>query len=125
MKNAISWFEIPVTNYERAKEFYSTVMDSEITDHHIPEQNVKYGMFAHDNANEGVGGGLIEAEGQIPTNDGPTIYLNGGDNLTIPLSKVEKAGGKVIMPKTNIGENGFMAQFVDTEGNRIALHSWN
>ncbi len=125
MKNAISWFEIPVTNYERAKQFYSTVMDSEIQDHHMPEQNVKYGMFAHDNSNDGVGGGLIEGEGQKPTNDGPTIYLNGGDNLEIPLGKVETAGGKIIMPKTNIGENGFMAQFIDTEGNRIALHSWN
>lgn len=125
MKNAISWFEIPVTNYERAKEFYSTVMDSEIKDHHMPEQNVKYGMFDHDNEADGVGGGLIEGEGQKPTSDGPTIYLNGGDNLATPLSKVETAGGKIIMPKTNIGENGFMAQFIDTEGNRIALHSWN
>ena len=125
MKNAINWFEIPVTNYERAKQFYSTVMGSEIIDHHMPEQNVKYGMFAHDNENSGVGGGLIEGEGQTPTSHGPTIYLNGGDNLAIPLSKVEEAGGKVIMPKTNIGENGFMAQFMDTEGNRIALHSFN
>ncbi|WP_248723539.1 VOC family protein [Seonamhaeicola sp. ML3] len=125
MKNAINWFEIPVSNYERAKEFYSTVMDSEIMDHHMPEQNVKYGMFAHDNENNGIGGGLIEGEGQTPTSDGPTIYLNGGENLAVPLGKVEAAGGKIIMPKTDIGENGFMAQFIDTEGNRIALHSFN
>ncbi|WP_406684267.1 VOC family protein [Seonamhaeicola sp. MEBiC1930] len=125
MKNAINWFEIPVINYERAKHFYTTVIGSEIKDHHMPEQNIKYGMFTYDNDADGVGGGLIEGEGQKPTSDGPTIYLNGGDNLTIPLSKVEEAGGKIVMQKTNIGENGFMAQFIDTEGNRIALHSWN
>ncbi|WP_282136268.1 VOC family protein [Seonamhaeicola maritimus] len=124
MKHVINWFEIPVTNYERAKEFYSTIMDSEITDYHMPEQNMKYGMFTHDRDNNGVGGGLVEAEGQIPTSDGPTLYLNGGDDLSLPLGKVETAGGKIIMPKTDIGENGFMAQFIDTEGNRIALHSF-
>ena len=82
-------------------------------------------MFPYDNDNNGVGGGLIEAEAQKPTSDGPTLYINGGDNLSTPLAKVEASGGKVIMPKTDIGENGFMAQFIDTEGNRIALHSWN
>ena len=71
-----------------------------------------------------LGGGLIEAEGQIPTTHGPTIYLNGGEDLSVPLGKVEASGGKIIMPKTDIGENGFMAQFIDTEGNRIALHSF-
>tara|TARA_R110002049_G_scaffold97782_1_gene238137 strand:+ start:4023 stop:4400 length:378 start_codon:yes stop_codon:yes gene_type:complete len=124
MKHAINWFEIPVKNYERAKQFYSTVMDSEITDHHMPEQNMKYGMFSYDNDNKGVGGGLIEAEGQNPTSGGCTLYLNGGEDLSISLAKVEPSGGKIIMPKTDIGENGFMAQFIDTEGNRIALHSF-
>lgn len=124
MKHAISWFEIPVKNYERAKQFYSTVIAQDIKDHHMPEQNVKYGMFPYDNDNNGVGGGLIEAEGQEPTTNGPTLYLNGGDDLSAPLSRVESAGGKIIMPKTDIGENGFMAQFIDTEGNRIALHSF-
>ena len=124
MRNAVNWFEIPVKNYERAKAFYTTVLGSEIKDHHMPEQNMKYGMFPYDNDNNGVGGGIIEAEGQNPTTDGPTIYLNGGDDLITSLNKVEASGGKVIMPKTNIGENGFMAQFIDTEGNRIALHSW-
>ncbi|WP_341216467.1 VOC family protein [uncultured Wocania sp.] len=124
MKNAISWFEIPVKNYERAKQFYTIVMDSEITDHHMPEQNMKYGMFPYDNDNNGVGGGLIEAEGQNPTSEGCTLYLNGGEDLNVALEKVENAGGKVLMPKTDIGENGFMAQFLDTEGNRIALHSF-
>lgn len=124
MKHAISWFEIPVKNYERAKQFYTSVLNTEIKDHHMPEQNVKYGMFPYDNDNNGVGGGLIEAEGQTPTSEGPTIYLNGGDDLSTPLGRIEASGGKIIMQKTDIGENGFMAQFIDTEGNRIALHSF-
>ncbi len=124
MKNAINWFEIPVTDYTRAKQFYATVMAVEITDHHMPEQQVKYGMFPYDNDNNAVGGGLIESAESKPTTDGPTLYLNGGEDLSVALGKVEAAGGKVIMPKTDIGENGFMAQFIDTEGNRIALHSF-
>ena len=124
MKNAVSWFEIPVKNYDRAKQFYTTVMSTKITDNHMPEQNVKYGMFTHDEDNNGVGGALVEAEGQNPTTQGCTVYLNGGDNLDTPLSKVETSGGKVLMPKTDIGVHGFIAQFLDTEGNRVALHSF-
>lgn len=122
MKNAISWFEIPVKNFERAMAFYNTMLDTEIKEMHMP--GVKYGMFAYDEDNNGVGGGLVEMEGATPSAEGVTIYLNGGDNLSLPLSRVEAAGGKVVMPKTDIGENGFMAQLIDTEGNKVALHSW-
>ena len=123
MKNAVNWFEIPVKDYERAKQFYSTIMDSKITDLPMPEDNMKYGVFAYDEDNNGVGGAIIEGEGQNPTTDGATIYLNGGENLEIALNKVEANGGKVMMPKTDIGQFGFIAQFLDTEGNRVALHS--
>jgi predicted enzyme related to lactoylglutathione lyase len=122
MKNAISWFEIPATNYERAKKFYATMLGIEITDMHMPD--VKYGMFPYDNDNNSVGGGIVEMKGATPSADGVTIYLNGGDDLSVPLARVKAAGGKIIMPKTDIGENGFMAQLIDTEGNRVALHSW-
>ena len=123
MKNAISWFEIPATDYERAKTFYNTMLGIEIADMLMPEG--KYGMFPFDQENDGVGGGIMQMEGINPSAEGVTIYLNGGDDLSGPLSRVEAAGGKIIMPKTDIGENGFMAQLLDTEGNRVALHSWN
>ena len=122
MKNAISWLEIPATNYERAKKFYATMLGIEITDMHMPD--VKYGIFPYDNDNNGVGGGIVEMQGATPSAEGVTIYLNGGDDLSVPLARVEAAGGKIIMPKTDIGENGFMAQLIDTEGNRVALHSF-
>ncbi len=123
MKNAISWFEIPATDYERAKTFYNTMLGIEIADMPMPEG--KYGMFPFDQENNGVGGGIMQMEGVNPSAEGVTIYLNGGDDLSGPLSHVEAAGGKIIMQKTDIGENGFMAQLLDTEGNRVALHSWN
>lgn len=123
MSNAINWFEIPVKNFERAKKFYVTLLDTTITDHHM--ERMKYGVFTYDEDNNRVGGALVEMEGAEPSTNGVTVYLNGGDDLAAPLSRVESAGGKIVMPKTDIGEHGYMAQFVDTEGNKIALHSWN
>lgn len=122
MSNAISWFEIPVKNFERAKSFYSNMLSTEITDHHM--DHAKYGMFPYDSDNNKVGGAIIEMEGIEPSTQGTTVYLNGGDDLGVPLARVESAGGKVLMPKTDIGENGYMAQILDTEGNKVALHSW-
>ena len=124
MKNAINWFEIPVKNFDRAKKFYETIMGGEISV--MPDNPqmppMKYGFLPFD-MNEGVGGGIIEADGFEPSQIGSLIYLNGGDDLSIALSKVEGAGGKILMPKTSIGQNGFMAWFLDTEGNKMAFHS--
>ena len=121
MTNAINWFEIPVTDYARAKKFYETILGVEIME--MPFPNGKYGMLPADMQNGGVGGGLMQSEGFNPSMDGTVVYLNGGEDLAVPLSKVETAGGKILMPKTSIGQNGFMAHFIDTEGNRVALHS--
>ena len=86
MKNAINWFEIPVTNYERAKKFYATILDLEITDHHMPEKNMKYGIFPYDMENMGVGGAIMRMDKMIPSKDGSTVYLNGGDDLNVALN---------------------------------------
>lgn len=120
MKNSVNWFEIPVKNFERAKAFYGTLLNSEIQV--MPHPEFKYGILPGDMEN-GVTGGIVEGPGFEPGTNGPLIYLNGGDDLSVPLAKVEKAGGKILLPKTSIGGNGFMAHILDTEGNKIALHS--
>jgi len=120
MAHAINWFEIPAKNLERAKAFYEDVLSIEMA---LPFPDMKYALFPADMQNGEIGGGLVQEEGYEPSQQGALIYLNGGDDLDIPLSKVEAAGGKVIMPKTSIGPNGFMGHFIDTEGNRVAFHS--
>src|SRR5258705_5590467 len=121
MTHSINWFEIPVNDFARAKKFYETLYGAEIME--MPFPNGKYGMLPADMQNGGIGGGIVQGEGFIPSDKGTVVYLNGGEDLATPLSKVEAAGGKIIMSKTSIGANGFMAQFIDTEGNRVALHS--
>lgn len=121
MTNSINWFEIPVKDFKRAKTFYSTLLGEDIQE--MPHPTFKYGMLPYDTQNGGVGGGIVEGEGFEPSTTGALIYLNCGDDLSVSLSKVEAAGGKILLPKTSIGPNGFMAHFTDTEGNKVALHS--
>ncbi|WP_142784135.1 VOC family protein [Changchengzhania lutea] len=118
MSNAINWFELPSTNFERAVKFYSKVLGSELQP---MEMDFKMAFLPHSEG--GVGGCITHGNGNKPSKEGSFVYLNGGDDLSKPLSKVEKAGGEVVMAKTAIGENGFMAVFLDTEGNRVAFHS--
>jgi uncharacterized protein len=122
MKNAINWFEIPVKDFDRAKKFYETLFGAPIQE--MPNPGMRYGMLPAD-MQAGVGGGIVQGPGFEPSATGALVYLNGGDDLSIPLAKVEKAGGKIVMPKTSLGPNGFMAHLMDTEGNKIALHSMN
>ncbi len=119
MANAINWFELPATNFDRAVKFYSDVLKADLQ--RMDNEQLQMAFFpATDN---GVGGCVTYGNGNKPQSEGSLIYLNGGDDLQTQLSRVEDAGGTVVMPKTSIGENGFMAIFMDTEGNRVALHS--
>ena len=116
----ISWFEIPVSDFERAKKFYETIFDVEMTTTEI--QGYKMGFFP---AFEGhVSGAICYGEGYIPSGAGSLLYLNANPDLNLVLDKATLHGGKVIVPKTLISEEaGYYAFLVDTEGNRIALHS--
>jgi uncharacterized protein len=120
MANAINWFEIPATNHERAVKFYNKVLSTDL-------QPMEMGdiKMAFMNVEEGaVGGAICCGKGYKPSADGTLVYLNGGKDLSVPLSRVEKAGGKIIMPKTMISEEiGYMAFFIDSEGNKMAFHS--
>lgn len=119
MANALNWFEIPVSDIERAKKFYNRIFEIELIPMEAME-GFQMGMFP---AEDGVSGGIIQGEGYQPSTEGSLIYLNAGDDLNHVLNRVEAAGGQVVMSKTDIGENGFMAYFIDSEGNRVGLHS--
>lgn len=120
MASAINWFEIPVKDFNRAKSFYETILGA--TMEPMEAMGMKSAFFPADLEN-GVGGCIIEGQGYEPTNNGSLVYLNGGEDLSIILSKVERAGGKIVLLKTAIGPHGFMAHFEDTEGNKVGLHS--
>lgn len=120
MKSAINWFEIPVRNFERALRFYEAILSAKMQVMEMP--GMRSAFFPADLQN-GIGGSITEANGYEPSKTGSLIYLNGGNDLAVVLSRVEKAGGKILLPKTSIGQNGFMAHFEDTEGNKVALHS--
>jgi hypothetical protein len=119
MLNALNWFEIPASDINRAAKFYSTVLGAELE---IAEMMPGY-LMAMLPSEDGVGGALIQGEGYAPSTDGTVVYLNGGEDLALPLGKVEAAGGQVLVTKTDIGENGFFAYILDSEGNKVGLHS--
>ncbi len=122
MKSHISIFEIPATDISRAVNFYQAILDINIEKMEMP--GMEMGIFPYEE--QMVTGVIMKGEGFKPAADGVTIYLNGGDNLQTILDKVEKNGGKILMSKTaHADENGFFALFLDTEGNRLGLHSPN
>lgn len=122
MVNTLNWFEIPATDFARAKTFYATVLNVQI--HEDPSPNMQYAYLPSDPQKGTFGGAIASGENFVPSMVGTTIYLDGGQDLSVPLGRVESAGGKVILPKTAIGENrGFIALFIDTEGNKIGFHS--
>ncbi|WP_339752461.1 VOC family protein [Algoriphagus aquimarinus] len=122
MKNAINWFEIPAKNFERAKSFYEAVLATTMETMPMEEMGMRMAFFPSDWEN-GVGGSIVFGPGCEPSEKGSLVYLNGGDDLNLALSRVEAAGGKIIIPKTSLGEHGFMGQFIDSEGNKVAFHS--
>lgn len=123
MASAVNWFDIPVTDMNRAKAFYSTLLGGELHDEANDVAMSKAGAMAILPFQDGVGGALMQGDDYTPSRQGSIVYLNGGDDLSVPLGKVEAAGGEVLTDKISIGENGFIAFFLDTEGNKVGLHS--
>jgi len=123
MQHAISWFEIPSINLERATNFYETIFGVQLITMDTP--NIRMRMFPLEDMS-GIGGAVVDSGGfhKPSATDGPLIYLNGNPDLRRILDKVEAAGGKIMVPETEISpEYGNMAVIIDTEGNRIGLHS--
>jgi predicted enzyme related to lactoylglutathione lyase len=121
MSDVINWFAIPSKDLKRAVKFYSTIFAKDIP---ITSMGGEDMAFFPMDGDRGVGGHIFSREGFNTSTDGPILYLNGGDNLQDVLDRIEKAGGKITIPKTQITpEIGFFAMFIDSEGNRMALHS--
>lgn len=123
MQNAISWFEIPSTDIDRAQKFYEAAFQIQMVPMETPE--LKMRMFPIDDMMTGIGGAVVKSDFHISSiMEGPLIYLNANPDVQGILDRVEAAGGKILVPKTQISpEYGFMAVILDTEGNRIGLHS--
>jgi predicted enzyme related to lactoylglutathione lyase len=125
MNNSISWFEIPVTDLNRAQQFYETIFGVQLNPIDLP--NIKMRVFPVDDQMTGVTGALADTGGTFhkpSATDGPLLYLNANPDVQRVLDKVENAGGQILVPKTEISpEYGHMAVFIDTEGNRIGIHS--
>jgi predicted enzyme related to lactoylglutathione lyase len=118
--NAINWFDLPATDLDRAVTFYSTIFGIEMQRMEGGEMQSAFFPMQP----QGVGGALTQGDGYTPTaSAGPVIYLNGGDDLGIVLDKIESAGGQIVQPKTSIGEHGYVALFIDCEGNREGTES--
>lgn len=122
VQNAINWFEIPVDDFDRARMFYNRLFDYEMQT--MDMGPARYGMLPFAPGADHVGGAIVKLEDFLPARHGTLIYLNGGDDLAPILLRVEDAGGKVLTEKTLITpEIGYMATFLDSEGNKLALHS--
>ena len=123
-KHAISWFEIPATDLDRATKFYETIFDLKLNPLDLP--NIKMRIFPTEDMQDAISGAVVDSGGfhKPSTTDGPLIYLNGNPDVQKILDRVEAAGGSIMVPKTEISPDyGFMAVIIDTEGNRIGLHS--
>jgi len=118
----INWFQIPATNIDRAVKFCGDLLG--VSFHLMEHNGEKHAFFAMDTLeSERTGGEIIQSPNNKPAQDGALIYLNAPGGVDPVLRRVEQAGGKILMPKMSIGENGFIALILDSEGNKIGLHS--
>ena len=119
--NPVNWFEIPVHDLAAAKTFYETVLDVELVESELGPN--KMAWFPMEMNASGAAGTLIKGDGYVPSHEGSLVYLH-VDRIDPTLEKINSSGGKTLMPRTSIGQHGFIAHFADTEGNRVALHEY-
>lgn len=116
----VNWFELPATNLDRAKAFYEHVLGIQLQ---LQEMGpVKMAWFPMQMGATGATGSLVQAENYQPSTQGTVVYFSVED-IEATLQRISNKGGKMLKPKTSIGEYGFIAHFLDCEGNRAALHA--
>ena len=123
--NSLNWFEIPALDIDRASKFYATIFDIQMEP--MPEMmGMKMAGFPGEMGSGKANGALAQSNMHKPSTEGVTIYLNANPTIQNVIDRIESAGGKVVMPKTQISpEIGYMAFFIDTEGNKVGLHAQN
>ena len=120
--NMVGWFEIPVTNMERAKTFYDVVFNIEVQVQDFGGTLMAWFPFAEGKL--GASGSLIQNTAYVPSDSKGVLIYFSCEDVNNEINRVEAAGGKIVQPKTQISPDiGYMALFIDCEGNRIALHS--
>ncbi len=125
--NVVNWFEIPVLDTARAKKFYETILDISMQTRRFEETGEELTLFPATpfviQATSGrVTGGLTKGPNAKPSAEGALVYLNANPSIQAIINRIVPAGGKVLVPKTEMIA-GFIAVFLDTEGNRVALHA--
>ena len=121
--NALNWFEVPVTDTARAKKFYESILDITMDQTEMMGMDMVFFPSSQE-PNGKVSGALVRGEGYTPSANGAVIYLNANPDIQTVVERIGPAGGQILMPKTHISEDiGYMAFFIDTEGNKMALHA--
>jgi len=126
-KDALNWFELYVSDFDRAKRFYETILNAPLQDVPTADCNAtkdwsRMAVFPYD-CMKGVGGAIVQMKNVAPGAGGTMVYLNVEGDLDGVLKRIPTAGGTVVKPRMSIGEHGFIAIFKDTEGNVVGLHS--
>ena len=118
--NAVNWFELFVSDFNRAKRFYEATLQVTLPEHQM--EGCRMGIFPFQEQH-GVGGAITKMEGMAPGTGGTMVYLNVESDLDGVLQRAPANGGAVIKPRTSIGEHGFIGIIKDTEGNAVGIHS--
>ena len=118
--NLVNWFEIPVTDMTRARKFYSSVFGQELSEANMP--GIEMAMFPWIQGAPNTAGCLIKSEFLQPSPNATAVYFMCND-VAETAKKIEENGGKIITPKYSLGDWGFAGHFLDSEGNRMGLHS--
>jgi predicted enzyme related to lactoylglutathione lyase len=118
-QNTFCWVDVPVTNLDRAIRFYSAVLGGEVKKESFGEMN--FGLLPHYESN--VSGCLVAGKEFLPSQSGPMVYFSVEGRLDDAIAQVNLNGGKILQKKCQIGPHGYRAIILDSEGNRVALHS--
>ena len=118
MTHRVVWFDVPARDLQRAIKFYAAVLACKVSQ---DSHDLKVGVIEH--AGSDVSGCIVEHESEQPSASGPLLYFSVSGRLDEAITAAEANGGKILKPKHQIGPYGNRAIVLDSEGNRIALHS--